>query len=87
MKNAVSAETLKRERQGGLKHGDLAPLIGAARWMQAMESGDIDGGAIPLGMVVGLINDLPSCGELIARIVGEARGLVEQRLPAVVGSE
>ena len=85
MKNAVSAETLKREREGGVKHGDLAALIGAARWMQAMESGDVDGGAIPIGMVVGLINDLPSCGELIARIVHEARGLVGQRLRAVVG--
>src|SRR5438270_2222312 len=85
MKNAVSAEALQREREAGLKHGDLAPLIGAARWMQAMESGDIDGGAIPLGMVVGLIDDLPSCGELIARIVQQARTLVQGRLPAVVG--
>ena len=73
------------KREAGLKHGDLAPLIGAARWMQAMESGDIDGGAIPLGMVVGLIDDLPSCGELIARIVQQARTLVQGRLPAVVG--
>jgi nitronate monooxygenase len=86
MKNAVSAETLERERQGGLKHGDLAPQTNAARWMRAMETGDIDGSAIPVGMVVGLIDDLPSCAELIARIVGEAMALVRQRLPALVGA-
>ena len=85
MKNAISAEVLERERQGSLKHGDLAPQINAARWMQAMADGDIDGGAIPVGMVVGLIDDLPSCGDLMARIVREADVLVRERLPLQVG--
>ncbi len=85
-KNSVSAETLARERQGGLKHGDLAPLIGAERWMRAMQDGDIDGGAIPLGMAVGLINDLPSCAELFDRIGSEVRALVENRLPGAIGN-
>ena len=50
-----------------------------------MQTGDIDGGAIPVGMVVGLIDDLPSCATLIARIVAEAKALVQHRLPALVG--
>jgi hypothetical protein len=36
-------------------------------------------------MVVGLITDIPSCAELIARMVYEARALATARLPAAVG--
>jgi NAD(P)H-dependent flavin oxidoreductase YrpB (nitropropane dioxygenase family) len=86
LKNKVAAEALERERQGGATHKDLAPLIGAPAWMKAMEEGAVDGGAIPVGMVIGLINDVPSCAELIARIVREARAVVGERLRAAVGS-
>jgi nitronate monooxygenase len=53
--------------------------------MKAMEEGLVDGGAIPAGMVVGLIEDIPSCAQLIARIVDEARALVGGRLRSAVG--
>jgi nitronate monooxygenase len=49
-----------------------------------MANGDVDGGAIPLGMSVGLTNDLPSCAELMARIVAEARSIIHQRLTQLV---
>ena len=84
LRNQVAAAALEREKQGGATHKDLAPLIGAASWIKAMEQGDIDGGAIPVGMVVGLIDDVPSCADLIARIVAEARLLVGERLRAAV---
>jgi NADH:quinone reductase (non-electrogenic) len=84
LRNSLVAEALARERQGGATYKDLAPLIGAPRWMKAMEQGDLEGGAIPAGMVIGLINDLPTCAELIARIVAEARALVAERLRTAV---
>jgi hypothetical protein len=36
-------------------------------------------------MVMGLIDDVPTCAELIARIVSDARSLVGTRLPAATG--
>jgi len=84
MRNAVSAQVLELEKQGGATHHGLQPLIGARRWMDAMANGDVDGGAIPLGMSVGLTNDLPSCAELMARIVAEARSIIHQRLTQLV---
>jgi NADH:quinone reductase (non-electrogenic) len=86
LRNRVSAAALEREKVGGATHKDLAPLIGAPAWMKAMEEGDVEGGAIPVGMVVGLIDDVPSCADLIARIVAEARSLVGERLRTVVAS-
>jgi NAD(P)H-dependent flavin oxidoreductase YrpB (nitropropane dioxygenase family) len=85
LRNAVTAAALEREKQGGATYKDLAPIIGAPAWMKAMEEGNLDGGAIPAGMVVGLIDDIPTCAELIARIVAEARALVGGRLRAAVG--
>jgi nitronate monooxygenase len=86
LRNTVSAAAVEREKQGGATYKDLAPLIGAPAWMKAMEEGAIDGGAIPVGLVIGVINDIPSCAELIARIVAEARTLVRDRLRGAVGS-
>lgn len=85
LRNAVSAAALEREKQGGATYKELAPLIGAPAWMKAMEEGAVDGGAIPAGMVVGLIDDVPTCAELIARIVSDARSLVDTRLRAAAG--
>ena len=39
---------------------------------QAMVEGNLDFGVMASGQVVGLIDDLPSCRELIDRIVREA---------------
>lgn len=84
MRNAVSAQVLELEKKGGATHHDLLPLTGAKRWMEAMATGDVDGGAIPLGISVGLANDLPSCADLIARIVAEAKQIVHARLRVAV---
>ena len=45
-----------------------------------MIEGDIDVGAWSCGMVAGLIHDIPSCEELIDRIMSEAEVLIEERL-------
>jgi nitronate monooxygenase len=84
MRNSVSAKVLELEKQGGVTHKELLPLIGAKSWMEAMASGDGEGGAIPLGLSVGLASDVPTCAELIARIVSEAREIVRERLSRVV---
>jgi nitronate monooxygenase len=39
----------------------------------AMKTGDVEGGIVSAGMVIGLINDVPTCKELIERIVRECR--------------
>ena len=57
---------------------------GGKRWLEVMESGDIDRGPVPIGMSVGLVDDLPTCAALIGRIVAEARAIVHERLSSAV---
>jgi hypothetical protein len=45
-----------------------------------MVDGDVDPGALSCGMVVGLINDIPTVKELIDRIMAEAEQIIRGRL-------
>ena len=44
------------------------------------EEGDLDRGIWSAGMVVGLIDDIPTCEELIERIVADAEQIIKERL-------
>ncbi len=71
-KNAVSDEVVKMEKAGATFE-QVRPLVAGARGKNAMKSGDVDGGIVSAGMVIGLINDIPSCDELVQRIVRECQ--------------
>jgi nitronate monooxygenase len=45
----------------------------------------MDAGAWSCGMVAGLIHDIPTCKELIDRIMAEAEGIIRQRLAGLIG--
>jgi nitronate monooxygenase len=49
-----------------------------------MQEGEMNAGAWSCGMVVGLINDIPTCKELIDRIMAEAEGLIRHRLEGML---
>jgi nitronate monooxygenase len=87
LKNSVALAALEQEKQGGVSYQDLYPLIGAPRWMKAASEGDIEGGAFPAGMSVALVDDVPTCAELMTRMVAEAKALVQQRLHNVVAGD
>lgn len=73
-KNAVSDEVMATERRlGGCRFEDLRPLVAGARGRAAWESGDIDGGVLTAGMVIGLIDDIPTCEQLIQRITQDCK--------------
>ncbi len=45
-----------------------------------MIDGDMDAGVWSCGMMAGLIHDVPTCKELIDRIMAEAESIIRQRL-------
>ena len=86
LKNAVSDQVVAIEhRPGGCKFEDLRHLVVGARGRAALESGDTHGGLIWAGQSVGLIDDIPSCAELMARIVAECRERLRFVSAAVLG--
>jgi len=81
-RNSVSQQVIERESRG-LPFSDVAELVSGARGRAALASGDTEDGIWWAGMVQGLIHDVPTVAELIARIVDDAHEIVARRLNTV----
>jgi NAD(P)H-dependent flavin oxidoreductase YrpB (nitropropane dioxygenase family) len=80
-KNQVSDEIVEIERQQDTTFADIAALASGARGRErVIENGEVDGGMWWAGQAQGLINDIPTVGELIKRIITDSENLVNQRL-------
>ena len=51
---------------------------------KVMIEGQMDSGAWSCGLVAGLINDVPTCKELVDRIMTEAEKIVRARLEGML---
>ena len=82
LKNEVTEAVLQIQQDKGqdLQFEDVRELVAGPRQREAWLEGNKDRGVITTGMVVGLIDDIPSCSELVERIVTEAADIVEQGL-------
>ncbi|PWC47013.1 nitronate monooxygenase family protein [Azospirillum sp. TSA6c] len=73
-RNAVSDEVVALEkRPGGAQFEEVRPLVAGQRGRAAMQSGDVQDGIVSAGMAIGLIDDIPSCDDLIRRMVADCR--------------
>jgi NAD(P)H-dependent flavin oxidoreductase YrpB (nitropropane dioxygenase family) len=59
---------------------DIRPLVSGAKGRIALETGDLDAGLIWAGQIQGLIHDIPTCRDLVARIVRDAERIITSRL-------
>lgn len=84
-KNSIAEQVVEIERRDGeTNFEDIKNLVAGVKGRELFNDGDLDKGIWSAGMVVGLIDDIPSCEELLARIVGEAEQIIEQRLRPMI---
>lgn len=60
-------------RPGGCEFEEIRPLVIGTRGRAALQSGEVNEGVISAGQSIGLIDDVPTCAELIERLVAECR--------------
>ncbi|MYI02360.1 MAG: nitronate monooxygenase, partial [Gammaproteobacteria bacterium] len=85
-RNGIAEQVLEIEAQPGeTKFEDIRELVQGVRGREVYSQGDLDHGIWSAGMVVGLIDDVPTCEELIGRIVEDAEKIIEERLAGVTG--
>ena len=78
--NRVAATVLEVEsRPGPTQFEDFADLVSGQRGREVFRSGDIEAGIWTAGPVAGLIHDVPSCAELLERIMEDARAQIARR--------
>ncbi|KAI4525341.1 hypothetical protein EV122DRAFT_210628 [Schizophyllum commune] len=84
-KNKISQEVVAIERRpGGAKFEDIRDLVSGQRGKKVYELGDPDYGIWTAGPAIGLINDIPTCQDLLSRIEKEVEGIVEGLSKTVV---
>ncbi|CRK50551.1 Nitronate monooxygenase [Rhodococcus sp. RD6.2] len=84
--NAVSSEVVDIESRGGATFEDIRELVAGARGRKVFEDGDLDAGIWTAGQCQGLIDDVPTVGELVSRMVAEAESIIAGRLAGIAGA-
>ncbi|MFI1463927.1 NAD(P)H-dependent flavin oxidoreductase [Nocardia carnea] len=83
--NEISRKVVEIEKAGG-KFEDVRELVSGARGRRVFEDGDLDAGIWSVGLCQGLIEDIPTCADLIGRMVSEAEELINARLARFVSA-
>ncbi|MEV6430830.1 nitronate monooxygenase family protein [Nocardia sp. NPDC051463] len=81
--NEISRKVVEIEKAGGT-FDDVRDLVSGARGRRVFEEGDLDAGIWSAGLCQGLIHDIPTCAELISRMITEAEELITARLAQTV---
>jgi len=77
IRNKLVEDVLAVESTGGGLE-KLIPLIAGERVKKAWEFGDVDSAPMMMGQSVGLVKDIPTCKELMERLVAEAQADIER---------
>ena len=86
-KNSVAEKVAEIEsRPGETKFEDIQSLVQGVKGRELFDGGDLDKGIWSAGMIVGLIDDNPSCKELVERIVAQAEDILSNRLGGMLSS-
>lgn len=85
LNNTAAQKLLEKEASLGsnLKFEDIMEEV-VGVYPRIMQQGDMESGVWSCGMVAGLIHDIPTCKELLDRIMAEARQIIENRLTAML---
>jgi NAD(P)H-dependent flavin oxidoreductase YrpB (nitropropane dioxygenase family) len=65
---------------------EIGPIVAGAKGRVVYETGDMEHGVWSAGTVMGLIQDIPTCQELVERIVREAEEMIRGRLSKAVAA-
>jgi NADH:quinone reductase (non-electrogenic) len=85
-RNAISQQVVAIEKRGNAKFEEVRDLVAGARGKVLLETGEMDTGIWSAGQVQGLIHDIPTCAELVSRIVREAEEIIRGRLGRVLAA-
>ena len=80
LNNSAAQKLLEKEKKLGadIKIDDVLDQV-AGVYPKVMLGGEMESGVWSCGMVVGLINDVPSCKDLIDRTMSEATAILNKR--------
>ena len=86
--NAAVEKILEIEKAKGANTTieDVRHLVAGSENRRVLQEGVMDAAAWSCGMVAGLIHDIPTCKELIDRIMAEAKQIIQKRMEGMLAA-
>ena len=81
--NRVVDKVLEIESKGDTKIEDIAPYVSGMEGRQMLENGEMEKGVLAGGQSTGLVRDIPTCQELLDRIMAEAEEVIKEKFTQV----
>ena len=85
-KNSVSNEVVEIESTGEATFEDVKDLVAGQRGRVVFEEGDLEHGIWSAGISVARVKDIPTCEEMVSRLVADAKNIIDDRLQSVKAS-
>lgn len=83
-KNSVALKVAEIEAAGG-GFEEVHEFVSGTNQEKAWTTGDIEAGMVTVGMSGAFVDDVPTCAELVRRIVTDAEQIITERLAGMVG--
>ena len=82
-KNSISDQVVEIESTGSATFEDVKDLVAGQRGRVVFEEGDLEHGIWSAGISVARVKDVPTCKEMVTRLVSEAEEIIDGRLQSV----
>ena len=82
-KNSISEQVVEIESTGSATFEDVKDLVAGQRGRVVFEEGDLEHGIWSAGISVARVKDVPTCKEMVSRLVSEAEEIIDGRLQSV----
>ena len=84
MHNTTVDKVLEIEGRGNTQIEEIIPYVSGMVGKEMLEKGDMEKGTLAAGQCMGLVRDIPSCRELLDRIMNEAETIIRDRFAGVL---
>jgi nitronate monooxygenase len=84
MHNKVVDKVLEIEGKGDTKIEEIAPYVSGLVGQKMLEQGEMESGVLAAGQSMGLVRDIPTCKELLDRIMAEAEKIIRDKFTQVI---
>ena len=82
-KNSISDQVVEIESTGSATFEDVKDLVAGQRGRVVFEEGDLEHGIWSAGISVARVKDVPTCKEMVERLVSEAEEIIDGSLQSV----
>ena len=86
MHNPVVDQVLEIESRGNTRIEDIAPFVSGLVGKEMLEIGKIDKGILAAGQTMGFVKDIPTCQELLDRIMAQAEEIIREKFSQVMAT-